>query len=239
MAAGVVIFAALLSAVVTAMFGLAGGSIFFAMVTWVLSAKEAIPLHSLTQLMSNTTRLLAFWDTIRWEIVGYFAMLSLLGAYLGSLCFQYFNAEVLEVSVGIFVLVTIFLPKKSGKPLSKGMIVLLGFLSSFLGMIVAVTGPLVSAFFVVNGITKEEMVSTKSVCQAISQVAKMLMFASVIDFDFAQYSSLLVYLALATILGTWVGRGLIAKIPDNQYDKLNNIILGLVALSMILKPLFT
>jgi uncharacterized membrane protein YfcA len=166
-------------------------------------------------------------------------MLSLLGAYLGSLCFQYFNAEVLEVSVGIFVLVTIFLPKKSGKPLSKGMIVLLGFLSSFLGMIVAVTGPLVSAFFVVNGITKEEMVSTKSVCQAISQVAKMLMFASVIDFDFAQYSSLLVYLALATILGTWVGRGLIAKIPDNQYDKLNNIILGLVALSMILKPLFT
>jgi uncharacterized membrane protein YfcA len=239
MAAVVVVIAALLSAVITAVFGLAGGSIFFAMATWVLSAKEAIPLHSLTQLMSNATRVLAFWDTIRWEIVGYFAMLSLLGAYLGSLCFQYFHAETLEVFVGLFVLLTIFLPKKGEKALSKSMIILLGFLSSFLGMIVAVTGPLVSAFFVVNGITKEEMVSTKSVCQAITQVAKMLMFASVIDFDFAHYSDLLIYLALVTLLGTWLGRKLMAKIPDSQYDKLNNIILGLVALSMILKPLFS
>lgn len=238
MAAVIIVLAALLSATLTAMFGLAGGAIFFAILTWTLSAKEAIPLHSLTQLMSNSMRLLAFWRTIRWDIVSYFSMLSLLGAYLGSLCFDVFNAEILEVLAGIFVLISIFLPSKSEKPLSKKMLVLLGFLSSFLGMIVAVTGPLLSAFFMMNGITKEEMISTKSVCQAVTQLTKMLMFASVISFDFSKYGIMLIFLAIVTFLGTWLGKNLIAKIPDKQYDTLNNLLLGLVALSMIFKPLF-
>lgn len=237
MAAVIIVLAALLSATITAMFGLAGGSIFFVALTWTLSVKEAVPLHSLTQLMSNSMRLLAFWKTIRWDIVGYFSILSLLGAYLGSLCFEFFNAEIVEVWVGIFILITILLPSKIDKSLSKKMVVLLGFFSSFLGMIVAVTGPLLSSFFVMNGISKEEMISTKSVCQAVTQLTKMIMFTSVISFDFSKYASLLVFLAIATILGTWLGKKLISKIPDNQYDRLNNLILGAVALSMILKPI--
>ena len=235
----VLVGAALLGAVLTAIFGLAGGTVFFAIATWVVSAKDAVPLHSITQLMGNFTRLLAFWNNIRWRIVGYFSLLSLLGAYLGSLCFQYFNAQVLEILVGIFVLISIFLPQKSTKNLSNGMVVLLGFASSFLGMIVAVTGPLLSAFFVMGGINKEQMISTKAVCQAITQIVKILMFASVVKFDFSKYGYLLWYLAIATLIGTWVGKKVVSKITEKQFDRLNKIILGLVALSMILKPLFS
>ena len=234
----VLVSAALLGAVLTAVFGLAGGTVFFAIATWVVSAKEAVPLHSITQLMGNFIRLIAFWDSVRWRIVGYFSLLSLLGAYLGSLCFQYFNAQMLEVLVGIFVLISIFLPEKSTKSLSNGMVVLLGFASSFLGMIVAVTGPLLSAFFVMGGITKEQMISTKAVCQAITQLVKILMFASVIKFDFSKYGDLLLYLAIATLIGTLLGKKVVSKITERQFDILNKAILGIVSVTMILKPLF-
>lgn len=229
--------AAVLTAALSSIFGLAGGTLMFVMLSWMFDAKQAVPLHSGVQLVSNFSRLAAYLRDVQWGMVGLFSILLLPGAWLGGQLYSYFRADILEVLVGLFIIATIFLPQsqKNTKPYT---FVLLGFLSSFLGMIVAVTGPLISSFFVINNISRAQMVATKSVCQGLTQVVKVAMFATTIGFDFAEYQWLLLFLSVATVAGTFWGKQLMSKISDASYDRMNNALLGFIAVGMVAKPVF-
>lgn len=232
------ILSALLTSVLSAIFGLAGGAIFFVMLTWALSIREAVPLHSIVQLVSNFSRWAFYFHAIQWKIVFRFILLILPGAYLGGLCFQWINPDWLETLVGVFILISVIIPvPQKGQSFSANWYILLGFLSSFLGMLVAVSGPLIASFFLLNQIKKEELVATKAVCQGLTQLAKIQAFGSVVGFSYAPYSGLILLLCVAAILGTFIGSQLLQKMTDEQYDKYNKYILVVLALSLLLKPL--
>jgi uncharacterized membrane protein YfcA len=101
-------------------------------------------------------------------------------------------------------------------------------------MLVAVSGPFIASFFVLNNIKKERMVATKSVCQGITQIVKLFIFVTVVRFSFAEYSLLLVLLGLAAVIGSLIGRYLIEKISEKAYNTLNNSLLGIIALGMVI-----
>ncbi|TAE69483.1 MAG: sulfite exporter TauE/SafE family protein [Bacteroidetes bacterium] len=231
-------FAVVFASVFSALFGLAGGTMILAVLSWTLGIKNAVPLHSAVQFVGNVARLGVYYKLVVWKIVGYFIILTLPGAYLGGLCIDFLSEKWLELSVGIFILLTIFMPKPSFKNgIRYEVFALLGFLGSFLGMIVAVSGPFIASFFILNNIKKEEMIATKSVCQGITQIAKLIIFASVVHFSFDKFWFLLLILSLAAIIGTLIGRYLIEKISENVYNTLNNWLLGSIASLMILGAL--
>ncbi len=226
------------ASVFSALFGLAGGTMILAVLTWTLGIKNAVPLHSAVQFVGNVARLGVYYKLVVWKIVGYFVIFTLPGAYLGGLCIDFFNEKWLELSVGIFILMTIFMPKPSFKNgIRYEIFTLLGFLGSFLGMIVAVSGPFIASFFILNNIKKEQMIATKSVCQGITQITKLIIFASVVKFSFEKFGFLLLILSLAAIIGTFIGRYLIEKISEKAYNVLNNWLLATIAILMILGAL--
>lgn len=230
--------AVVLASVLSALFGLAGGTMILAVLTWSVGIKNAVPLHSVVQFVGNVARIGVYYKMIEWKIVRYFIMLTLPGAYLGGLCVDFFAEKWLELAVGVFILITLAIPKPKFKNgLRYEVFTLLGFLGSFLGMLVAVSGPFIASFFVLNNITKERMVATKSVCQGITQIVKLLVFVTVVRFSFAQYSLLLVLLGLATVIGSLIGRYLIEKISEKTYNTLNNSLLGIIALGMVIGAL--
>lgn len=229
----------LLASILSAVFGLAGGTIILAILTWGLGIKSAVPIHSAVQLIGNISRVGVYYKMVVWKIVFYFVLLTLPGAYLGGLCVDFFQENILEFLVGIFILITIFVPKpKLKNGISYQMFTLLGFLSSFLGMIVAVSGPFIASFFVLNHVKKEQMIATKSVCQGITQITKLFVFMSVIHFSFQKYLYLIILLGLAAIIGTLLGRYLIEKINEKTYNFLNNFLLGIIAFVMVFNSIF-
>lgn len=227
----------ILASIVSAIFGMAGGTLVFALLSWGLDAKQAIPLHSAIQVVGNLARFTAFWRFIQWRTVGLFAILLIPGAWLGGLLFDYFDPILLEFLVGAFILLSIFIPESKMPPTRPWMFVALGFLSSFLGMIVAVTGPFIASFFVLNNIGKEELIATKSVCQALTQIVKTAVFLVSVGFDFGQYQTLLLILCGATILGTFIGRWLMERISQKRFNQMNKILLASIALGMWLDAL--
>jgi uncharacterized membrane protein YfcA len=231
------IIGTIFTSTLSALFGLAGGTLLFAMLSWALDAKQAIPLHSGIQLVSNSARLIAYIKSVEWKIVGLFSILLLPGAYLGGMFYGLFNPNITELLVACFILATILFPFGNKQDTKSWMFIFLGFLSSFLGMIVAVTGPFISSFFVLNNINKERMLATKSVCQGMTQLVKILAFSTTVDFDFSQHYTLMFILGLATLIGTFFGSQLIKKIQDHHYNLLNNWLLGVIAISMIIKQL--
>lgn len=227
-------FAVTFASVFSALFGLAGGTMILAVLTWTLSIKNAVPLHSAVQFVGNVARLGVYYKLVVWKIVAYFIILTLPGAYLGGLCINFLNEKWLELLVGIFILLTIIMPKPHFKNgIRYEVFTLLGFLGSFLGMIVAVSGPFIASFFILNNIKKEEMIATKSVCQGITQITKLIIFASVVQFSFDKFSLLLILLSFAAIIGTLIGRYLIEKINEKTYNLLNNWLLATIAILMI------
>jgi len=234
-AAGIYVVLALgtlLASVISAIFGLAGGTLVFALLSWGLDAKQAIPLHSGVQVVGNLARFTAFWPYIQWRVVGFFAILLLPGAWLGGLLYNYFDPILLEFMVGAFIFLSIFMPEGKMGSTKPWMFVVLGFLSSFLGMIVAVTGPFIASFFVLNNIGKEALIATKSVCQALTQIVKTGVFFFSVGFDFGEYQWLLIGLCTATILGTFIGRWLMEKISQKRFNQVNRILLAVIALGM-------
>ncbi len=227
----------LIAAAISAIFGLAGGMLVFLALGFGVDLPTAIALHAAIQLVSNGSRILLSWRVVRWRICLWFALPVLPAAYLGGICLSYANADLLEIFIAAFVLLTVFLPKKSVEwlPQSAWWFAFLGALSSFLGMLVAATGPLIAAFFNMGDLRKEALVATKAVSQGITQAAKLLVLSSVVQVDFSLYGFDMLYLSLATIVGTWLGNRLIHRISDGTYDRLNNALLAFIALLMIAK----
>jgi uncharacterized protein len=227
-----------LAAVISALFGMAGGTIVFALLSWTFDTKQAIPLHAAVQVVGNLSRFGVFWQHIHWRVVGLFSILLIPGAWLGALFYQWFNPDLISLLVGIFILISLFLPEKKRQNSPNWVLVGIGFLSSFLGMIVAVTGPFIASFFVLNQLSKEDLVATKSVCQAMTQIVKTLVFSLSVGFQFDVYGHILLIMGIATILGTLAGKFLLAKMSAQHYNVLNRGLLGLIGSLMIVGVLW-
>lgn len=247
------LFGALFTAIFSAVFGVAGGMMLFVLLTLLLDAKNAVPMHAIVQLVSNFSRVILSLKHIKKAIVWRFVLLTPLGAYLGALIFEYTNPKMMEIVIGSAILAMLYLiPEKNTKPAKKttgaeenkqenkqentqnyNFFILLGFLSSFLGMIVGVVGPFISPFFIRQNLKKEELVATKAACQGIVQLVKVPTFGFVVAFNYEQYSLLIGLLCVVTVLGTWIGKNLIHRISDKNYHLLEKIILTVLSLFMI------
>ncbi len=228
-----------LGALISSMFGLAGGTVLFFLLTLALDAKLAIPLHAGVQLIANGARLGAYFKSIEWRVVGWFSILLLPGALLGGQLYMHFEPAVLEWLIGIFILISIFAPRITARKTSNGTIVALGFISGFLGMIVAVTGPLIASFFNMNNLTRERLVATKSFCQGVAQLAKMIVFSTAVGFDFGNYQSLIIVLGVAAVVGTFTGKFLLKYMSDQKYQRVNTALFIMIAAVMLLKPVYS
>lgn len=219
---------------ISAIFGLAGGMIIFSALTFSVSLTEAIALHAVIQLISNASRIAFSFRHVQWRVAWWFALPTIPAAFIGGVAYSYANPDILEVCIALFIIATIFFPKSlSNAPSSSWWFMFLGFLSSFLGMLVAATGPLIASFFNLNNIRKEALVATKAVCQAFTQVAKMIALSSVVRFDFSAHTDAFISLGIAVVVGAWLGNKLLPYISDASYDRLNNALLLVLALLMI------
>lgn len=228
------------TATFSAIFGVAGGMMLFVLLALCLDSRSAVPIHAIVQLVSNLARVISSWRDIDRRIMLRFIVPVPLGAYLGGLCVEYTNPQVLEIGIGITILVMINLPNKKNKAAQAkreglNVFVLLGFLSSFLGMLVGAVGPLISPFFLRQPLTKHGMVATKAACQAVVHLTKIPTFVWVVHFDYAAYGILMLTLCAVTIVGTWIGKNLIDKISDTSYHHWERIILTVLALIIMTK----
>ncbi|MDW8288889.1 MAG: sulfite exporter TauE/SafE family protein, partial [Flammeovirgaceae bacterium] len=143
--------------------------------------------------------------------------------------------SVVEGTVAAFVFITSFLSAKTSFHPKKWHWIAVGFLASFLGMIVAVTGPFVSIFFNQGNLSKEEQLVTKSVCHALTQVVKIVFFSFSLEME---ADEMVVGLIVATLIGTFIGTKLLRYFSEKQYRQITHWLLRLIALSMLLKQFF-
>ena len=206
---------------------MAGGTLLLSVLSLFYDPTATIALHGLLQVFANLSRVIIFIRSVSWKHVGYFVLLSVPGAYLGASIRAVFSPHVLKAMLGLLIIYVALKPKsKSGQVDSNPFIFIpLGFTSGFLGMIIGVTGPLLAPFFLKAGLTKEVFVSTKALCQFVVQIIKVIIFATILSFDYTQYQSELVVMTCTIFIGTFASKTVIRHISERNFVLILKVIL--------------
>lgn len=177
--AAFLIITAFLTALLSGIFGMAGGLVLMGALAFVMPVSAACVTHGLLQLVANGWRAILHRQHIAWPIIWNYALASALAA--GAVLVTGFmpSKPLLFLLLGL-VPMLVWLPKNwlqldaSRMPLA----LVSGFLVTGLNLSAGVAGPLLDIFFVRTRLNRHQIVATKAATQVFSHLAKIIVYGT-------------------------------------------------------------
>jgi uncharacterized membrane protein YfcA len=227
--------AAFFTSALTSVAGAGGGTILIALMLLFMPPAAAIPAHGVVQLASNTWRVWLFRKHMAWPLIIRFSALMPLGVWLGLWLFQEMPKELVQVLIGFFVLLTLFLrhlKRFAPKEFPLWAFVPLGFVTGALNMIVGVIAPVLGVLIIRKDLKKENVVGTLGFFGFIGNLLKIAAF-TLVGFSFAEYGWLLLMMTVAVVVGTSVGKKVLSGFDEKTFLLVFNVMLISLALKLI------
>lgn len=207
-----------------------------------MSHGEAIPSHGCVQLISNSTRTLAFLKHVDWVTVGRFLLGMVPGSLLGLglLCWlgEPGRSEPwLKALVGVYVLGSLLLPRPSeaGGTSRWWDFSLLGLAAGTAAFTLGAVGPLIAPLFARRNFVKERLVATKALCQSLVHIAKIPGFLLVRSYENLEaLGAVTLAMALLVIPGTLLGKRLLKHVSEQRFVLLYRLALLAAGLKVLL-----
>lgn len=220
------------TAFLSAISGAGGGAIMIAVMAMVMPASAIIPVHGAVQFAANFGRAGMSWRHIHWPTLAVFVPFSVLGAILASTVLVQLPTDVLQISIGLFILYLCWGPGLPKPLLSKrgtsGTALLTGFLSLFVGA----TGPLVAAYMRARFSDRFQTVATFSGAMCWQHAPKALVFGFA-GFSFKDWWLVIAAMVVAGLIGTKIGLSALGKISNAHFDWVLKVILTLLAIRLV------
>jgi uncharacterized membrane protein YfcA len=174
-----IIITAFLTALLSGIFGMAGGLVLMGALALVLPVSAAFVAHGMLQLVANGWRAILHRQHISWPIILNYALAS--AAATGAVIAIGFmpSKPLLFLLLGL-VPMLVWLPKKwlqldaARTPHA----LVSGFLVTALNLSAGVAGPLLDIFFVRTALTRHQIVATKAATQVFSHLAKIIVYGA-------------------------------------------------------------
>jgi uncharacterized membrane protein YfcA len=223
------------TSLITATFSLGGGSLMIAAMALLLPPIVVVPVHGCVQLGSNAGRALVMRRHIQWPFILWISLGAVLGSLVGGHFAHLLPGDWFVAIIGVFVLVTTWLPAPRLVAGNRLVQFMGGALVSALGMVVGAAGPLVAAF--VRGLPdRQQLVATHAMLNTFVHVFKVGVFV-MLGFAFRQYLPLILAMVASGLAGTAVGSRLLTRVPERVFRLGFRLLLSLVALELIRRAL--
>ncbi|MEM9054735.1 MAG: sulfite exporter TauE/SafE family protein [Pseudomonadota bacterium] len=224
LAAAIILVTTLVTSFISGIFGMAGGIILMAVLVALVSVAMAMIIHGAIQMFANGYRAFLLREHIDWRVFGYYCI----GAAAGvtALFFVSWTPDkrALYLLLGLTPLL-VWLPKERLHLdiQRKAHAIVAGFGVQGLNTLAGVAGPLLDLFFVQSEMTRQQIVATKSVTQALSHLIK-IGFWSVPVVTAAGWGALppwwLIVAAIPlSMLGTTLGKQVLERMNDVGFRK--------------------
>jgi uncharacterized membrane protein YfcA len=235
----ILVFSVFVTAFVSGVMSLGGGTILMGIFGWVLPVSVAMMLHGVAQIASNGSRGLIYWRHIQWPI--------LLHYFIGAIvCLAFFawlayvpDKIVLFLLLGLIPLANFAVPKNYALDITKRpTAIICGFLVSACMLTAGVSGPLLDTFYVKSSLNRFEVHATKGITQSIGHILKIIYYAFFLGLLDTATETVPGWVYLAVIPAAYVGvlaaRRVLTAMSDAQfrnYVQTFNVLLGLTFLS--------
>lgn len=220
------------TSLLTAVAGIGGGVLLLAVMAQSVPVAALIPVHGLVQLGSNGNRAVMTRAHADWRIIRLFCFGALIGALLAGFLVVQLPLEVITLSVGGFILYSVWGPKPKQVQLPRPWLVLVGAATTLVSAFVGATGPLVAAFVHRQGLDKMGTVATFAACMSFQHLLKVVVFLWV-GFVFTEWLGLALLMIASGFLGTWIGVKWLKNLPDVWFKRLFRVVVTLLALRLI------
>lgn len=167
------------TATLSGVFGMAGGLVLMGALALVLPVSAAFVTHGVLQLVANGWRAVLHRHHVRWDIVGWYALASLLAGIAVSLIALAPSKPLLFLLLGLIPLLT-WLPQRwiSLDAARPSQAFLSGLSVTGLNLSAGVAGPLLDIFFVRTELTRHAIVATKAATQVFAHLAKIVVYGA-------------------------------------------------------------
>ena len=229
----------LLTAMLSAVVGMAGGITLLSVMLLFFEPLVAIPIHGVVQLVSNSSRTFVQRKHVDWKILRYYAAMLIPMAFVGLVVAQSLPPTVTRALIGAFVLIAtwkrgwLLIGTHPERADTHRRFLVLGAVAGVLNMTIGAVGPLIAPFFLRIGLTRQALIGTKAACQAAGHLVKIAVFG-IAGFVFADYAVPLALLSLSVIAGTWIGSQLLDRVSERWFKRLYRGVLSLIALRLVI-----
>ena len=221
---------------ITATFSLGGGTLMVAVLALVFPPAVVVPVHGCVQLGSNAGRALVQRKHIQWHLIVWISLGAIIGIVVGGQFTTLLPEQVFTIAIGVFVLVTTWLPQPKIVGENRLVQFVGGAVISAISMVVGATGPLVATF--IKGLAdRRQLVATHAMLMTVQNTFKVVTFTA-LGFAFASYLPLIVGMVLTGFVGTAIGSRLLVKVPERIFRIGFKIVLTVVALDLIREAVF-
>lgn len=228
--------AAVLTTFVGTVTGTAGGLLLLAIMTFFLPLTALMPVHTIVQLGSGSSRTFLMWRYVKKKLIVPFALGSAAGAIAGEHVFVTLPSATLQALLGAFILAVLWMPRLALGGPERPRFAAIGALTTFIGVFVSATGTFLSPFVAHASADRHVHVSTMSTLMAVTHAAKLIAYGFV-GIAVGAYAPLIALMIAGTVLGNWTGRRALDRIPERMFRTVFQVLLCLLAVRLLVGAL--
>lgn len=214
----------LLTATLSAMFGMVGGVLLMGVYAALLPVPAAMVMHGSTQLLANLSRALLLRRSVFWSGVWMY-LVGAIAAFAALYSVHWVPSPFLVfLSLGATPFLAALLPKQLFDFERPAAAIATGVLVAALQLTAGAAGPLLDLAFVDTQLDREQVVATKAVTQCFSHLLKLVYFVPAISSGSIQ-PELLAGVFIATLLGTKLGTIVLKRMSDANFRRYSRVII--------------
>lgn len=223
----------LVTSALTAITGVGGGMILIGLMPFFVPAVAIVPVHGVTQLVSNATRAWFGRDALDFTYFWQFLAGSISGLLIFGVLVRFIHLELIPLFIGIYILLITWSDTFNQAIRRFESFFLVGFVQTGLGVFVGTPGPLNIAVLNKHYDDNNVVVTTGALMMTVVHTAKLVVYLTM-GFVFVDYWQLLVMMVIMATIGSWLGTRLRHKIRLDWLKKILPYLLTLIALKLII-----
>ncbi len=218
------------TALLSGVFGMAGGLILIGVLLVLLPLPTAMVVHAVTQMASNGWRAILWWRHIVWKLIGFSVAGNLVAVGLWSITLYVPDKAIALVMLGLSPFIVRAIPEKvMPRTFGPAQVAGTGLVSMMLMLVTGVTGPLLDTMFLRSPLERRQIIATKAACQLFSHGFKLVYFGALIDQAGQVEPWFMAVAILSSIVGTSMGKLLLERLSDKQFRVWSNRLITALA----------
>ncbi len=233
----VVFVAGLFGGAVASVAGFGIGSLLTPAIAATSGTKLAVAAVSLAHIVGTSIRFWRFRRDVDWSIVRSFGFTSAAGGLTGALLNTWATSRALEIVFGS-LLVLAGMSQVTGYSKRwrlRGTLAWLGgALSGFFGGLVGNQGGIRTAAMLGFDVEKRRFVATTTAVALLIDLARVPVYLAMEAAALARMRVPIALAAIGVVLGTFLGEGLLARVPEQRFRIVVGVLLLILGLSFLI-----
>ena len=229
---------AMVTSLIAAIVGFGGGMMLIAVMPQFFSPSLIIPVHAVTQVASNISRVIFSFSDVRWPLFYPFFIGSIAGLCLFGLLLFNMPTHYIPLAIGLYILLKTWCQAFVQMIEKYENLYLIGFLQTGLGVVVGSTGPLALSYLANKLTDRNQIIATSALFMTFSHLIKIPIFG-MIGASLWEYKTVVLIMVAGSVTGSWLGTKMRLKINNEKLLLVIKWLLTILATNMVARSLFS